>query len=183
MFLSILCCAVVCLPLGCGGGGSGESAEPDVSESASPGDSEDLTVEDLITAAGDGDLALVRAAVEAGLDVNSADEYGITPLMQSVAGANVELVDYLINAGADVNMQDSDGYSALLHAIDAHGQVAGDPELSADYWQIMRLLVEAGADVNVRDSSGETAVSLARSYADSENGKTVELLMELGATE
>ena len=139
--------------------------------------------QDLLTAAGDGDLETVKSLIDEGVDVNTADDYGITPLMQSVAGGNVDLVKYLLSVGANVDARDNDGSSALLHTVDQHGQVAGDPEVSPDYWEIMRLLVKAGADVTVKDDNGETPLSLARGYQESEDGKTVKILQGLGATE
>lgn len=136
---------------------------------------------DLVTYAGDGDLEMVRALVQAGADVNFADEYGITALMNSVSGGHVELVKYLLDAGADARARDAEGYTALLHTVASHGNIAGDPEVSPDYWEIMRVLVAAGCDVNGSSNDGETPLSRARAYRDSEAGQTERLLIGLGA--
>ena len=138
-------------------------------------------VEDLLTAAGDGDLEMVKALVDQGAHVNAVGDDGISALMQAVSGGNVELVKFLLEAGADVNARDTEGYDALMHTVDQHGEVAGDPESSADYWEIMRLLAGAGADLNFKTASGESPLSIAQHYQDSEGGQTVTLLKNLGA--
>lgn len=156
--------------------GSDDGAAPDAQEAM------DYQALDLVSYAGDGDFDNVRTLVEAGADVNFADEYGITALMQSVSGGHVELVAYLLEAGANARARDAEGYTALLHAVAAHGNIAGDPEGSPPYWDIMRLLVAAGDDVNGAANDGETPLSRARAYEDSEDGQTVRLLLELGAS-
>ncbi len=52
-------------------------------------------------------LALVKLLVEElGLDVNAADNYGITPLMVAANLGDIEIVKYLISQGADLGAHD-----------------------------------------------------------------------------
>lgn len=51
-------------------------------------------------------LELVKLLVESGLDVNAADNYGITPLMVAANLGDIEIVKYLISKGADLGAHD-----------------------------------------------------------------------------
>jgi ankyrin repeat protein len=51
-------------------------------------------------------LALVKLLVESGLDVNAADNYGITPLMVAANLGDIEVVKYLLSVGADLGAHD-----------------------------------------------------------------------------
>ena len=62
---------------------------------------------ELIAAAQRGDVAGVRALLEAGVPVDAANRYGATALFSAVDRANLELVSVLIEAGADVNVEDT----------------------------------------------------------------------------
>src|SRR2546422_316546 len=64
-----------------------------------------------------GEGSKVRAAVEAGADVNSRDADGNTLLMQAAVYAPVEDVEYLLAHGADANAANKAGHTALMRAI------------------------------------------------------------------
>lgn len=152
--------------LGCSGTGSSSAAE-------------DFTTDDLLIAAGDGDLELVRRILDAGVNVNSAGEDGVTALMQSVSGANVDLVKYLLEAGAQPDAKDNEGMTAFLWAVDqCGGNAANDEELGPDYWEVMRILAKAGADVNARNNNGDSALTIAKSFEDE---TALAVLIQLGA--
>jgi len=51
-------------------------------------------------------LELVKLLVEMGLDVNHADNYGITPLMGAANQGDLEVVKYLVSKGADLGAHD-----------------------------------------------------------------------------
>jgi outer membrane protein assembly factor BamB len=63
-------------------------------------------VESLRKGARLGDLALVQAAIEKKIDVNSQTEYGVTPLSLACDHGHEEVVRYLLDHGADPNIKD-----------------------------------------------------------------------------
>ena len=70
----------------------------------------------------------VRALLDAGADVNAADDYGRTPLhRQSVAprpsGENLEIVNMLLEAGADLQAETEDGLPPWKYVV-FHSTVA-----------------------------------------------------------
>jgi ankyrin repeat protein len=90
--------------------------------------------EEFLAAARKGDLASVKAMLDAGLDVNTKTRYGATALSYACDRGNVELVKLLIERGANVNAQDSFyGATPLTWAADK------------GHAEIVRLLLEKGA--------------------------------------
>ena len=87
--------------------------------------------EDLIKACRQGDLAGVKAALEAGANVNTKGNRGNTALGNAYLWP--EITSYLLEKGADVN---AGGYPALVSA-------AANSSLD-----VVRILLKAGADVN-----------------------------------
>ncbi|HEY6403233.1 MAG TPA: ankyrin repeat domain-containing protein, partial [Blastocatellia bacterium] len=51
--------------------------------------------------------------LDAGCDVNAADNKGRTPLIYAVASERLNVVELLLKRGADINAKDHDGLSAL----------------------------------------------------------------------
>ena len=129
-----------------------------------------------------GHLTVVRALIEAGVNLNLGCEYdGETPLISaasmtamanskiSVGGMNqAEVARLLIEAGADVNAGTDEGWTALMAAANA-GSI-----------EVVKLLLQAGADVNAKDGRKDTALSRAQKTKHQE---IVELLKEAGTTE
>lgn len=94
------------------------------------------TPEKLIKAAKKGNLELVNSLLENGVDVNSRDEKGWTPLIWASFNNYTALIKTLLKKGADVNAKDNEGRTALILAAD-NGWV-----------ETMKTLMEAGAQID-----------------------------------
>jgi ankyrin repeat protein len=103
----------------------------------------------LLSAVNKGDTIEVHRLVEAGADVNAANESGVTPLMNAAGMGNKEAVELLIQKGANVNHRTSGNYTPLMQAA-----LVGKTE-------IVKILLEAGADPTVKDTGGRTAIDYA----------------------
>ena len=97
-----------------------------------------------------GDVTTLKAALDAGANVNGLDGQGWTALMHAVNKGNVLIVESLVEVGADVDIQASDGATALFMAA-----VLGQPD-------IVEMLMKANADVSIQGPKGMTAVDVAR---------------------
>ena len=118
-----------------------------------------------------GSLARVRAALDAGADVNGIYCYRfesicLPNLPLVFASKDARLTQLLLERGANPGMATDYGFTPLHSAASD-----GKPE-------VIRLLVAAGADVNVRSNSGETPLYRAVNFNRPAN---VEVLLELGA--
>ncbi len=88
----------------------------------------------LFTAVQDSDLAAVRAALEAGADVNATNSYGATPLFAAADRGNIEIVRVLLENGADPNVSDT-----FYGATPVGWAMGSNPAIAI-------LLLEHGAD-------------------------------------
>ncbi|MCL1474215.1 ankyrin repeat domain-containing protein [Argonema antarcticum] len=118
----------------------------------------------LFIAANWGYLSIVRALIEAGVNVNLGKEDNReTPLMIAAArtalqkhkldvdGSDyIEVIKLLIKAGANVNAKTDEVWTALMAAANS-GSV-----------EAVKLLLEAGANINHRDCNKDTALSRAK---------------------
>lgn len=145
-------------------------------------------------------LEEMKKAIEAGADVNAADEYGVTALMWAAQDERVDIVKTIINAGADVNARNWVGKNVLMYAcynsnpevIKALLSANPDVDAKSKYGQtalmfaatsmdsdIATSLIEAGADVNARDNEGGTPLIWAvKGYA---NPDVISILLDAGA--
>jgi hypothetical protein len=73
----------------------------------------------LVEAAAANNVTEIAALLAAGVDVDSVDTFGITPLMHAAAEGRLEAVCLLLHHGADTEARDCDGYTALHHACEA----------------------------------------------------------------
>lgn len=91
-----------------------------------------------------GDQKAVLLFLESGVDINTRDEHGWTPLMISTFNGREEVALLLIRSGADVNAKDTAGYGPL-HWAAFNG-----------YSEVVKLLVEKRAHVNAVSKHGLT---------------------------
>lgn len=112
-------------------------------------------------AAREGDLQIIKQAVEAGVDINGRDEQQNTPLICAVdtLTPNSEIVRYLIENGADLEARNEWQDTALVAAARSGGTAA------------VALLLEAGAQTEY--SYVENRKYL-RQYIDEEYADTFE---------
>ena len=87
-----------------------------------------------IIAAQHGHEAVLRALIQAGADVNKADDTGGTPLVVGAQNGHQAVVRALIQAGADVNKAGDNGWTPLLIAAQNGHQV------------VVRALIDLGAN-------------------------------------
>ena len=92
-----------------------------------------------------GNIELINQHLETGVDVNSKDEIGFTPLHYIASGSQLEIAKLLIDKGANVNAKDLNG-GTPLHAATPSNQST----------KIVELLVQKGANVNAKNNNGET---------------------------
>ncbi|KAJ8380382.1 hypothetical protein SKAU_G00011600 [Synaphobranchus kaupii] len=99
-------------------------------------------------AATDGDMQLITAILQLGVDVNRADYAGWTPLHEAVMGGWYETVAALLEAGAVVNCTGDKGVTPLHDAIDnGHHEIA-------------QLLLDSGANPLLKNEQGRTALDM-----------------------
>ncbi len=104
---------------------------------------------DLIEATQLGDETRVRAALEAGADVNMRTAYKDTPLTLAAGLGYLKVVNLLLDQGADVNARIKFNSTALSWAA-YNGKT-----------KVARSLIDRGASVNARDKGGSTALTFA----------------------
>lgn len=88
----------------------------------------------------------VRKSLEAGVDVNSENNFNKTPLHLACFAKNLEIAKLLLEHGADIDHQDDFGNSPI-HVCAA---VAAN--------DLGRFLIEKGANFNIRDIYGCTVL-------------------------
>ncbi|MEP2237639.1 MAG: ankyrin repeat domain-containing protein [Maribacter sp.] len=96
-------------------------------------------------ASGNKDEAILNLFLDAGADVNQADEKGNTPFLNAASRNELKIVQLLAKDVKDINVSNKSGETALMLA--AHGNKAA----------VVGFLTEKGADINAKDAEGNTA--------------------------
>ena len=125
-------------------------------------------------------LEMARKLIDRGANVNSKNDFSLTPLHETFAvfvvddlnpqsypdtlESRVPLVAFLIAAGADVNAVSVDGETPIFFAL---------KDIES-----MRLLLDAGAKVDVKNGKGETPLDVAMKEGDKDAAKL--LLSRIG---
>ncbi|KAF6804539.1 hypothetical protein CSOJ01_10138 [Colletotrichum sojae] len=113
-------------------------------------------------------LYLVQQALKLGLNIDSKDRYGQTPLMRATRSVNKAFVSVLLQSGADPNVEDNEDCTPLVMAIyslSSESQMLGT----------CRLLLENVADAAKVTRNGDTALAAAKRTREHEVEK---LLLE-----
>ena len=74
-----------------------------------------------------------------GGNINSVDEYGLTPLLWACANGQLATTEYLVEMKADLDLVGNHGENGLLFAS-CYG-----------YHDIVKILLKLGVDVNYTD--------------------------------
>lgn len=96
-----------------------------------------------------GDATAVRAAIQAGADVNALGADGSPPLVFAAVNANPEFTVALLDGGADVDAPSQSNGATALHAAAFLGNA-----------EVARLLLEKGADAHAMTNDGMTAMQM-----------------------
>lgn len=107
-----------------------------------------------------------KLLLNGGMDIDSRDDRGWTPLHSAAAAGHSKLIELLAKAGADVDGFDRQGRSPLVLATD-NGHL-----------ESIMALFEVGADINLSDPRGWSALNTATMSGRVES---VNLLVALGA--
>ncbi len=146
-----------------------------------------------------GDHKAVLLFLESGVDINSRDEHGWTPLMISTFNGKEEVAILLIRSGADVNAKDKSGYGPMhwaafkgynnvvkllvekkanVNAISTHGLTPLLQAATRGHLLAVAQLIAAGANVNLASNDGWTPLHKAAANGHIE---VVKLLLSKGA--
>ena len=126
---------------GCGKAGR-DRAQRDIKQAG-----KSFVVDDFVRAAADGDASLTEAYLRGGMDRNSQDKRGISPLMAAAVSGKADVVKMLLDENANPNLQESrSGNTALLLAAENNQPAT------------VRALIEGNADVRIRNKENVTAL-------------------------
>jgi len=111
-------------------------------------------IEKLHLAIRNGDSLVVKELLAKGIDPDTVDRYGFTPLCQAAYRGDAEIAKMLIDYGADVNLRSDvkDGnkratFVPLLMAVDRAGYTSD----RSGHESVAIMLIEKGAKVDLAD--------------------------------
>lgn len=123
----------------------------------------------LLAALKRGHTVVAKIVLGAGVEVNSRDAVGLTPLLVACGKTTIgykTIAEGLIAKGANVNVRHRLGFTPLLLA------------LSGGMFDIAQMLIEHGADIHATTAKNETTLDLARTFDTPEAAAMVALLQQ-----
>jgi len=129
---------------------------------------EQLTKEDQLWRACEGGrLDEAKQLVDEGVDVESTNGIGRTPIINAAANGHVDIIRFLLDRGANIDRKDIGGNTALHRAA---------------YWdedEAARLLIERGANLHIKDNRyGYTPLDRAKRNHQSSTAAIIEAAMK-----
>ena len=121
---------------------------------------------ELHSASQGGGVDIIETMLSLGIDINSKDSLGTTPLMVAAASGKMQAVNFLLKKGADPFLRTNTGRN-LLHAAVEGGNVL-----------IVKTVLSNNIDINAKDDDGHTSLMKA---AYQNNLEVVECLLRKGA--
>lgn len=122
----------------------------------------------LLNACQDGIFNAVRAALDAGADINKPDEQGRMALHLAARGGKTDVIEFLLEQKPELNVHDGAGNTPLGNA------------LAAKNYRVAKMLVEAGADPDQPSGiNSQTPLMLACAWGDD---RAVDMLLDARAT-
>ncbi len=115
----------------------------------------------LVLAVWNNKIAEINELLQLGVNVNTRNHFGQTPLMIAAILGNLNAVKLLLENGAALNYIDNNGLTALMLSA-RNGQLS-----------VAELLLGKGADVNVQDKRGLTALMHAASFGHETTVETI----------
>lgn len=152
----------------------------------------------LLIACKKGNEKKVLELLKAGVNVNTKDTYGETPLMYAAKRGNLDIVKILLDYRADVNETTNDGKTALMYACEANNIemlksmiIANKKEVGLKGLskllnnckkgnkEIIDILIDNGANLYAVDRKGKSVLVNA---VDDENIDIINYLVEKGVS-
>jgi hypothetical protein len=124
------------------------------------------SVRTIIEEARDGKTDQVRALLDSGIEIETTDNRGTTPLIAAATHGMLDTVKLLVERGANVNAY-ADYYGTAVFS--AYGHV---------HMETVAYLIEKGADLNIAKEEGRTLLMSAALFGDAER---IKLFLAAGA--
>nr|XP_018904892.1 PREDICTED: uncharacterized protein LOC109035644 [Bemisia tabaci] len=172
-----------------------DSSDEDMSDEDLPQELRDLgssSRADLLAKATESKIQLIKSRIQAGEDLNTKMEGGMTLIFCAIAMKNIPLIEEMVSHGADLNIRADDGSTPLSAAIQSRrfDMVSRLLDLGADIQlrisdlhpedtylhraascgcvDMIILFIEKGIDVNVRNGYAETPLHSAVRFGEAE---------------
>ena len=93
-----------------------------------------------------------------GAEIDSRDQWKVTPLMQAAYNSCREIIKMLLDAGADINARHIYGKTPILFVADNGNK------------KTFQFLLDSGADINDTDEASTSCLHYAAGRSDSNSG-------------
>lgn len=120
----------------------------------------------LMNALKNDDINKAKELIMSGVNINTRNMIGETPLMEAAEKGYTEIVELLLNKRVNINISNVKNITALSKAA------------YNGHTDIVKLLVNADATLNIRDRDGKTALTYA---FENEYKDIVKILKKAGA--